>query len=59
MRWEMTGNPGKSRVKANLIEKNEASLTANLRIGCFGCFLCPWKGGKWRECLEALVLLDF
>lgn len=53
-RWEMTGNPVKSRVLANSIGKNEASLTAILKIGCEDAFCMPerMEGGEksaWKH----------
>lgn len=50
----MTGNPVKSRVLANSIGKNEASLTAILKIGCEDAFCMPerMEGGEksaWKH----------
>lgn len=50
----MTGNPVKSRFVANFIEKNEASLTANLRISCFGCFFVPLEGREVDRVLGSI-----
>jgi len=56
----MTGNPVKSRFVANFIEKKRSIFDSEFENKLFRMlFLCPWKGGKWIECLEALVLLGF